>query len=124
MLFAALWNGLGTVLLGVAVLFIAFLMHRSGLRKSKNRPENLAEGVRGDDGDQLAAERSAKRELERYELRMHELRREFDALAQTRIAVLNALLAQAEDRIAELDERLQQLQRLHEERNDNDAQAA
>jgi hypothetical protein len=91
----------GTILLGVLILFVAFLMRRAGMRKRRSSDENTAEVVRRE----YLAHQAGRKEVEKLELRLHDFAREVDALAQTRIAVLTELVAAADRAIIELEKR-------------------
>jgi len=92
----------GTILLGILILFVAFLMRRGALKKRKSSNVNTAEEVR----QQYVAQQAGRKEIEKLELRLHEFAREVDALAQTRIAVLTELVAAADRAIVELEQRV------------------
>lgn len=97
--FAAL-SGLGSVLLGLLILMIAFLMRRSTVRKRKAlKNRDVSAEVRE---SFLAVEKAGKSQLEQLELRLHDLYRDVEALAQTRIALLQQLIETADERIQEL----------------------
>ena len=98
-LFAA--NPVGTIVLGVVLLCVAFLMRRAAARKRRSPDVNIADQVR----EQFLAESAARKEIEKRELRLHEIAREVDALSQTRIAVLTELVCAADRAIADLDQR-------------------
>ena len=102
MLFAA-WEGLGTAFLGLLVLFLAFLMRRTGRRSRRSAQRDVLAEVRG---EFRAAENSAKRELQKLEVRLYDFSREVDALTQTRIALLQQLIAEADRLQRQLQQQL------------------
>lgn len=112
MLFAA-WNGLGTAFLGLLVLLLAFLMRRAGRRSRRTADRDVPAEVRN---EFRAAENSAKRELQKLEVRLYDFSREVDALTQTRIALLQQLITEA-------DRLLQQLQQQLDEAGKNPSSA-
>lgn len=102
--FAETLSGPAVVLLGMALLGVAFVLRRSGVKRAKQSTKrDLLAEVRGEADNTDKAGRSQLRELE---LRLHDYGREIDALAQTRIAMLRELIEAADCSAEELRELL------------------
>ncbi|GAB4157078.1 MAG: hypothetical protein Tsb009_34100 [Planctomycetaceae bacterium] len=101
MVLAVLPAGFQSMLLGVAILFVALLMRRSAVRRSrKSRMSDPVQEVR------LAfakAEKEGRSELEKLEMRLYEFSREMEAGMETRLARLDQLVQQADKEIARLE---------------------
>lgn len=98
--FADLLPGPIVILLGMAMLVIAFVLRRSGVKRAKiSAKRDVASEVRQQFD---TAEKAGRTQFERFELRLHEYGREVDAMAETRIATLRRLLLEADETIARL----------------------
>lgn len=93
---------IGSILLGMAIVCMAFLLRRAGLKRRKTSDVSAAEEVR----QQFAAQQAGRKQIEKLELRLHDFAREVDALAQTRIAVLTELVGAVDRAIVELEQRV------------------
>lgn len=100
MIFADLFSGPMAILLGMAMLAIAFVMRRSGRKRGKaSEKRDVVAEVRR---EAALNESSAHSRLEQLEVRLYEYGREIDGLAETRIATLRHLIDEADEKIAEL----------------------
>jgi len=102
MMFSQSFGGLETVMLGIGILFVAFLLRRSSVLSRRSRQRDPAAEVRR---EFLEAERSGASRIELLEIRLHDFGREVEARMDTRITILDQLTLKAEDEI----ERLQAL---------------
>ena len=100
MLFAESLSGPEIALLGVAILFIGFLLRRSSVRGAKSRRRDVAAEVRS---EILAAERDGASKIQKLELRLYEHSRDVEARFETRLAVLDRLVAMADTEICRLE---------------------
>lgn len=100
MVFADLLSGPMAILLGMAMLAIAFVMRRSGRKRGKasEKRDVVAEVKR----EAELNESSAHSRLEQLEVRLYDYGREIDGLAETRIATLRHLIEEADEKITEL----------------------
>ena len=99
MLFAEIPSGLQTALVGVAILFVAFLMRRTAVRVGRSKNRDPAKEVRN---AFLQAEQKGKSKIEQLEIRLYDHSREVEARIETRIAMLDQLVQSADEEVARL----------------------
>ena len=101
MLLAQGFGGPQSILLGVGILILAFVLRRGAVRARQSRSRDLPAEVRQ---QLLAAEKAAASTVHGLEARLYDYGRQIDAKAQTRIAQLDQLVLDAERLIGRLDE--------------------
>lgn len=110
-------GGLETVVLGLLLIVVAFVLRRTAKRKQQLRDRDVAGEVRKDLlADAPGGYPAGRSLIEQLEVRLHDHRREVEALAETRIAHLHRLIATADETIAELRDLLQRIRDAGEER--------
>lgn len=105
MLFANSLNGVESVVLGIAILFVVFLMRRSAIKKLRAGDRDLVADVRA---EFLLAETKGTSKAEKLELRLYDYSREVEARIETRITLLDQLVVAADKEVSRLESLLQQ----------------
>ena len=110
MLFAEGFSGLQLILLGLSILVAAFVLRRTIVlgRRSKSRDiqAEVTQKMR-------VAEQAGSSRIRELELRLHDYGREVEGRMQTRIAVLDRLVVDADREIERLRQLLQQSRQTH-----------
>ena len=99
MLFAEIPTGLQTAFVGVAILFVAFLMRRTAVRIGRSKNRDPVKEVRD---AFLQAEKNGKSKIAQLEIRLYDHSREVEARIETRIAMLDQLVQSADEEVARL----------------------
>jgi len=102
MILAAM-NGFDLILVGLLVLVTAFLLRRTFVRGRQSRRRDVLKEVQDDFRE---AERSAARSVERLEVRLYDYGREIEGQVQTRMAMLDRLVVEAEQEAGRLKQLL------------------
>eukprot|EP00913_Durusdinium_trenchii_P035300 g33030.t1 len=107
-------SGLESVVLGMAILFVAFLLRRNAVRGRKSQNRDIVGEVRE---EFLQQEKQGASKLEKLELRLYDYSREVEARIETRIALLDQLVVAADAETTRLESQL----KLHLENADEAA---
>ena len=86
------------VFLGAGMLCVAFVMRRTSLRVKGRLPRKRADAV----NESLVASAQANSHLRNLELRLYDFGREVEGRMETRLAVLDELISEADREIGEL----------------------
>jgi len=99
-------NGLSNILLGLSLLATVFIWRRMTARVRRNArqtdPKQTAQRAA------QATTEVVNEQMQQMEMRLHNFSREVDGTAATRLAVLEQLIRDADDRIGQLDDMMQQ----------------
>ena len=93
------FSSLQLVLLGLSLLTVGFVLWRGFARGRRSRGRDLTAEVRR---EMLASEQTVTGRMEKLEVRLHDYGREVEGRIETRIAVLNQLLIEADREIKRL----------------------
>lgn len=107
MLLAETWNGLPTILLGIAIVVTGLVLRRGMAQAKQAQSRDPVGEARAD------LRRRARRDqasVEMLEVRLHEFARTVEARTQTRMAVLDHLILDADREIARLQSLLGKLE--------------
>ena len=99
MLFAEAFSSLQLILLGLSILLAAFLLRRTIVLSRRSRNQDTGAEARQ---QMLSAEQSGSSIIRDLELRLHDYGREIEGRMQTRIAVLDQLVLDADREIERL----------------------
>lgn len=95
------FSALQLVLLGLSLLTVGFVLWRGFTRGRRSRGRDLTAEVRK---EMLDSEQTISGRMEKLEVRLHDYRREVEGQIETRIALLNQLLIEADSEIKRLRE--------------------
>jgi len=117
MLILAELGGPSTVLLGLGILAIAFVLRRGIVLGRRSRTRDVVAEVRD---ETLAAERGAAGRIRELEVRLHDYGREIEGRMETRIALLQELVHDSERKIEELRSLIEQSSTVDSTAGDHD----
>ena len=107
MVFAEGFSGFQTILLGLALLCIAFVLRRGIVRGQRSKKRDIKAEVHD---EMRTREQSVSALIRRMEIRLHEYGREVEAMVETRMTQLDALIEEADRKIDRLRIQLAQKQ--------------
>ena len=112
MLFAEGFSGLQLILLGLSILVAAFVLRRAIVLGRRSNSRDVQAEVRQ---EMRTAEQAGSSIIRELELRLHDYGREIEGRMQTRIAVLDRLVVDADHEIERLRQLLAQSHQSHSE---------
>jgi len=99
MLLAEGFIGVQSICLGLALLCIAFVLRRGGMRGQRSKDRDLTAEVHN---EIRAREQSSSSSLRGMEVRLYEYGRENEGRVETRLAQLDKLIEEADEKIDQL----------------------
>jgi len=95
------FSSLQLILLGLSLLTVGFVLWRGFARGRRSRGRDLTAEVRK---EMLDSEQTVSGRMEKLEVRLHDYHREVEGRIETRVALLNQLLIDADREIERLRE--------------------
>jgi len=95
------FSGFQLVLLGLSLLIVGIVLWRGFARGRRSRGRDVTAEVRR---EMLDAEQTVSGRMDKLEVRLHDYGREVEGRIETRIALLNQLLIEADRKIERLQE--------------------
>jgi len=96
------------ILLGLSLLTVGFVLWRGFARGRRSRGRDLPAEIRR---EMLDSEQTVSGRIEKLEVRLHDYHREVEGRIETRVALLNQLLIDADNEIQRLRELIAQSSR-------------